>query len=279
MALAPVEGERILDMCAAPGGKTTHIAAEMKNTGLLFVNDANPERIKAVVANLHRCGVRNAVITTLDGRMFPKVMGGFDRVLLDAPCTGTGVISRDPSIKTQKDERDVLRMSHLQKELLLAAIDSVDAHSRTGGVVVYSTCSVLTEENEAVIEYALKRRHIRLVPTGLSFGRSAFTRLQDKRWHHSMKLAIRVYPHTHNMDGFFIAKLQKYENGAKETVETAAASGSEEEEIRAERASRFQLPEPEATVANNQPADTPGSAAAVVTGIGHQKKKRKSRST
>jgi len=83
-------------------------------------------------------------------------------------------------------------MSHLQKELLLAAIDSVDAHSRTGGIVVYSTCSILVEENEAVVEYALARRHVRLLPSGLAFGRPAFTRLQDKRWHPSMKNAVRV---------------------------------------------------------------------------------------
>jgi len=241
MALAPMEGEKILDMCSAPGGKTTHIAAEMKNTGFLFVNDANAERIKAVVANLHRCGVRNAVVTVLDGRMFPKVMGGFDRILLDAPCTGTGVIARDPSIKTQKDEKDVLRMSHLQKELILSAIDSVDAHSKTGGIIVYSTCSILVEENEAVIEYALARRHVRLIPTGLAFGRPAFTRIQDKRWHPSMKHAVRVYPHTHNMDGFFIAKLQKYENGPKVVTDEAVEIDAEEEKYTQKKVDQFHV--------------------------------------
>lgn len=89
MALAPQENERILDMSAAPGGKASHIAAIMKNTGVLFANDINKDRIKAVVGNFHRMGIVNSVITCMDGRKYPQNMKGFDRVLLDAPCTGT----------------------------------------------------------------------------------------------------------------------------------------------------------------------------------------------
>lgn len=74
----------------------------MKNTGCLYANDVNKPRIKSLSANLHRLGVRNAIVTNCDGKDFPKIMGGFDRILLDAPCTGTGVISKDPSAKTQK---------------------------------------------------------------------------------------------------------------------------------------------------------------------------------
>lgn len=102
MTLAPQENERILDLCAAPGGKTTHIAAIMKNTGTLFANDMNKERCKAVVANVHRLGVVNTVVCCHDGRYFPKVMTGFDRVLCDAPCSGTGVIAKDEAVKTSK---------------------------------------------------------------------------------------------------------------------------------------------------------------------------------
>eukprot|EP01087_Luapelamoeba_hula_P008126 TRINITY_DN2015_c0_g2_i2.p1 TRINITY_DN2015_c0_g2~~TRINITY_DN2015_c0_g2_i2.p1 ORF type:complete len:753 (+),score=263.92 TRINITY_DN2015_c0_g2_i2:67-2259(+) len=225
MALGARENERILDMCSAPGGKSAYIAADMKNTGTLIANDVSPIRIKAVAANLHRSGARNTIVTVYDGRKFPSVMGGFDRVLVDAPCTGTGVISRDPSIKMQKRETDVRRLACLQRALLLSAIDSVDAHSATGGVVVYSTCSILPEENEEVLNYVVSRRHVRIVPTGLAFGRPAFTRLRNKRWHPSIRNAIRVYPHTHNMDGFFVAKLQKYENGVKNASNTPASAG------------------------------------------------------
>merc|ERR1719499_1858461 len=212
MALAPQEGERILDMASAPGGKTTHIAAVMKNTGMVLANDANRERCKAVVGNCHRLGITNTVVCSHDGRMLPKVMTGFDRVLLDAPCSGTGVISKDQSVKTGKDHKDIQLCSHLQKELILAAIDCLDHKSKSGGYLVYSTCSILPEENENVVDYVLKKRHVKLVPTGLDFGVEGFTKYREKRYHPTMNLCRRYYPHTHNMDGFFVAKIKKLSN-------------------------------------------------------------------
>lgn len=94
------------------------------------------DRLKSLNANLHRLGVTNCVVVNFDGRKLPKIYQKFDRVLLDAPCSGIGVISRDPSIKVQKTRADVKKLSHLQKELIKAAIDSVDAHSKTGGYIV-----------------------------------------------------------------------------------------------------------------------------------------------
>jgi len=239
MALAPQEGEKILDMSAAPGGKTSHIAALMKNTGMLFANDANPDRAKAIVGNLHRLGVTNCAVMSYDGRALPKVGGGYNRVLLDAPCSGSGVISKDPSAKISKDDKDINRCSHLQKELILAAIDCADV----GGHIVYSTCSVLVQENEWVVDYALGKRHVALVSTGLDFGREGFTRFQKLKFHPSLKMTKRFYPHTHNMDGFFVAKLKKISNAPPKPVEEPE---KEEEKVEAENGDADSDDEPEA---------------------------------
>ncbi|EFA09757.1 probable 28S rRNA (cytosine-C(5))-methyltransferase [Tribolium castaneum] len=238
MALAPQENERILDMAAAPGGKASHIAALMKNTGVLFANDVNSERIKAIVGNFHRLGVVNSVITCVDGRKFPKILKGFDRVLLDAPCTGTGVVAKDQSVKTSKDEQDIQRCYNLQRELLLAAIDCLNAKSETGGYLVYSTCSVLPEENEWVVDYALKKRNVKLVDTGLEFGNEGFTNYRQFRFHPSLKLTRRFYPHTHNMDGFFVAKFRKFSNLIPTTAGEEQGEKRElEEEVEVEEVS------------------------------------------
>ncbi|CAM1503913.1 Fc.00g015040.m01.CDS01 [Cosmosporella sp. VM-42] len=210
MALEPQEHERVLDMAAAPGGKTTYMAAMMKNTGFIMANDPNRARAKGLIGNIHRLGARNVVVSNYDAREFPKPMGGFDRVLLDAPCSGTGVIAKDPSVKTNKTELDFMQLPHLQKQLLLAAIDSVNHASKTGGYIVYSTCSVTVEENEQVVQYALSRRpNVRLVESGLAFGKEGFTSYMGKKFDPSLKHTRRYYPHTYNVDGFFVAKFHK----------------------------------------------------------------------
>jgi len=160
-------------------------------------------------------GVRTATVTHFDGRHIPKHLGKFDRVLCDAPCSGLGVISRDPAIKLSKTMEDVNKCSHLQKELILAAIDVL----KPGGYLVYSTCSTSVFENEEVADYALRKRHVKLVPTNLTFGVPGFTRFQAKRFHPSVNLTRRYYPHVHNMDGFYVSKFKKYAHGPKTSAE------------------------------------------------------------
>lgn len=213
MALAPQPGERVLDMAAAPGGKTTHMSALMRNTGAVFANDANRQRAKGLIGNIHRLGCKNVIVCNYEAqKAFPKILGGFDRVLLDAPCSGTGVIGKDPSVKTNKDERDFLALPHMQKQLLLAAIDSVDHNSKTGGYVVYSTCSVTVEENEGVVQYILRKRpNVKIVETGLgSFGSEGFAAYGGKIFDERMKMTRRYFPHRENVDGFFVCKLKKF---------------------------------------------------------------------
>ncbi|KAK4053474.1 rRNA (cytosine-C5-)-methyltransferase nop2 [Microbotryomycetes sp. JL201] len=225
VALDPQPHERVLDMSAAPGGKTTYMAALMGNTGEVWANDSSRGRIKGLGGNVARLGCRNVVITNVDGREFPKMIGGFDRVLLDAPCSGTGVISKDQSVKT---ERDFILLSHLQKQLVLCAIDSVTSKSEKGGYVVYSTCSVTTEENEAVVSYALRKRpHVKLVDTGLPFGKEGFKSFKGKQFGKDIHLTRRFYPHVHNMDGFYVAKFkvgkpQKVKESVDDEDETIA---------------------------------------------------------
>merc|ERR1719487_906139 len=172
------------------------------------------ERCKSLVANCHRMGLTNVVVTNMDGRKLKDHLPKLDRVLLDAPCTGSGIVARDPSVKVNRGPKDFKEHSELQKELLLTAIDMVDADSKTGGYIVYSTCSCAVEEDEAVVDHILKTRNVQLVSfeSSVNFGVEGMTKYREQRFPPSMNLARRYYPHIHNMDGFFVAKLKKTSN-------------------------------------------------------------------
>lgn len=216
MALAPKKGERVLDVSAAPGGKTTHMAAMMRNSGTLVANDANKERQKSTIANLHRLNCCNSIVSVMDGRDLAKTWGlYFNKVLLDAPCSGTGVISKDPAVKLNKAQEDIRDCAFLQKELIIAAVDSLNANTPGGAFMVYCTCSLMVAENEEVVDYILRKRNVKIVDAGLPIGEPGLTKFKDKKFDPSLKLTRRFYPHKHNTDGFYVCKLQKMSNEDK----------------------------------------------------------------
>jgi NOL1/NOP2/sun family putative RNA methylase len=204
--LDPKPGEVILDLAAAPGAKTTQIAQLMKNKGIIVAIDINRRRIKSLRSNLSRCGVYNALIIRMDGRQISDLGIKADKVLLDAPCTGEGLISRDPTRKTSRELKDILYIAELQKSLIDAAL----ACLKPGGSLVYSTCAIAPEENEFVIDHALKNDNISVKKMDFNRGSPAFTDvIFGKTLHPSIKEARRLYPHKDGTEGFFICKLQK----------------------------------------------------------------------
>ena len=151
--LAPQNGEHILDLCAAPGGKTTHILEAAPEADVLAV-DVDEQRLSRVYDNLKRLGMK-ATVKQGDGR-YPAQWCGeqlFDRILLDAPCSATGVIRRHPDIKWLRRDRDITELAKLQAEIL----DAIWPHLKSGGTLVYATCSVLPEENSQQVSAFLQR--------------------------------------------------------------------------------------------------------------------------
>ncbi|KAL0210642.1 hypothetical protein RCL1_005078 [Eukaryota sp. TZLM3-RCL] len=205
MALDPKPHETILDMCSAPGGKTTHIAQILRGTGMVVANDVNEARTAGLIANIHRLGVHNSVVVNYDGRKLKDRFGLFDRVLLDAPCSGLGVVDKDPSAKMSRDDDDIKRTTHLQKELLRNAIDLC----KTGGIIIYSTCSVTLDENEGVVDYAISTGKVVVEDSMIPFGEPGILINDGKKYDQSIKLARRFYPHIHNIHGFFVCRLKK----------------------------------------------------------------------
>lgn len=187
--LAPENGERILDLCAAPGGKTTHILEAAPDADVLAV-DIDEQRLSRVYDNLKRLGMK-AQVKQGDGR-FPAQWCGdeqFDRILLDAPCSATGVIRRHPDIKWLRRERDIPELVQLQSEIL----DAIWPHLKTGGTLVYATCSILPEENSLQVATFLTRTpNANLSQTGSL----------DQPGQQNL-------PGTEEGDGFFYAKIIK----------------------------------------------------------------------
>ncbi|MHA1755106.1 MAG: NOL1/NOP2/sun family putative RNA methylase [Candidatus Odinarchaeia archaeon] len=208
IVLEPKSDEIIVDMCAAPGGKSTHISQLMKNKGLLISIEVNSKRVKSLKYNLSRCSVRNAIILHMDANDFKPSGFKVDKILLDAPCTGEGLIKVIPERKFSRTIDDIHYCSVNQKKLLSNAIKIL----KKGGVLVYSTCSLAPEENEEVIDYILKKFNVEVSPITKIIGEPGVTSFKGKKFDDSIKYAKRLYPHKHNSIGFFICKLVKKEN-------------------------------------------------------------------
>jgi NOL1/NOP2/sun family putative RNA methylase len=210
LVLNPKEGERVLDLCASPGSKTTQMAARMKNEGLLIANEVKFGRIKILAANTERCGVMNAIITRRDGialcKRFKEQNFLFDKILLDAPCSGEGTIRSTPRTSEMWNINTIKNLSKLQKSLIASAIEIL----KPNGELVYSTCTHAPEENEEVIDFALKNFNVKIEKINLPLKFvSGITKFEDKEYLEEVKYSCRIYPQNANTEGFFIAKIRK----------------------------------------------------------------------
>lgn len=197
--LKPNKRDIVLDMCAAPGSKTTQIAAKMNNKGIIIANDKKWQRLKPLSTNLQRCGVCNVVVTMEDGR---KIKGKYDKILVDAPCSASGTIRgfTQRSVKTVKSySKHLIKvLSNLQKELLIHAFNLLNK----GGILVYSTCSLDPEEDEEVVRYLLENSDAKLLKIK---GFKSKVNSEDKE----IKKCIKIWPQFYDTEGFFVAKIKK----------------------------------------------------------------------
>lgn len=180
------EGDKVLDMCAAPGGKSTYILSKLNDTGLLVSNEINSTRIRALGENLERFGARNCIITNTDSNNLRKLFTGyFDKVVIDAPCSGQGMFRKDEVAITDWSYAKVLECQSIQKEIIRDGYDML----KNGGILVYSTCTFAKEENEDVInEFISEYENAKLIEMQ------------------------RIWPHKVSGEGHFVAKIQKLEN-------------------------------------------------------------------
>jgi len=208
LVLDPRPGERVFDPCAAPGSKTTQLAALMDDRGTLVANDNNLGRLSALRSNAERCGVSNLAVTNADARNFSlKPFDGeaFDRSLVDAPCSCEGTIRKNPDALDEWSLSRVEGIAGVQRGILRRAIQV----TRASGTVVYSTCTFAPEENEGVLDAVLAETDCRIVPfeTALET-RPGVAEWNDERYDESVRHAKRVYPHLNDTGGFFCAKLE-----------------------------------------------------------------------
>ena len=200
-ALDIMENEYVLDACAAPGGKSTHIAEKMHNTGEVWSIDLHEHKVKLINENARRLGLGNIKTITMDSRQVGEKFkeGTFDRILLDAPCSGLGVMRRKPDMKYTKVEQDIERLSTIQQNLL----KSVTPLLKKGGLLVYSTCTVDKEENEKTIQTFLESH------PEFEGDLSLQERMPEAIQSLITGYDLQIFPQDFGSDGFYIAALRK----------------------------------------------------------------------
>jgi tRNA (cytosine49-C5)-methyltransferase len=205
--LSPKLGQVVMDAAAAPGGKTTHIAALMGNSGALVANEVDAHRIRVLRFNLSRMGVLNSAVTTLDMSRLPDTEPIFNSVLLDAPCSCEGRIGEDLEALALWKISRVQRCSRLQVKL----IENCFSLLTPGGTLVYSTCTMAPEENEGVVDHLLKTREDADVEEIEVPGRhvGGISEWQGTAYDDRVTRCLRLYPHHHGTQGFFVARILK----------------------------------------------------------------------
>ncbi|MCX8001943.1 MAG: RsmF rRNA methyltransferase first C-terminal domain-containing protein [Anoxybacillus mongoliensis] len=205
--LSPSPGERVLDLCAAPGGKTTQLAALMNNEGFLLANEIHPKRVKALSENIERLGITNAVVTNETPEKLSETFEGFfDKILVDAPCSGEGMFRKDGEAIEFWSLEHVQKCAQTQRHILSCAYQMLNE----GGTLVYSTCTFSPEENEQIIDWLLATYNdMELVPIekehGIQPGVVNWTNTYNEQIAHT----ARLWPHHLQGEGHFVAKMRK----------------------------------------------------------------------
>lgn len=199
-------GMLVLDMAASPGSKTTQIAQYMENEGCIIANDVRKKRINVMVSNFHQFGILIARVTIRDGRSFKEMENTFDRILIDVPCSNTGMIRKNYKYARIWTKKDVESLSKLQKSMLMSAYYAL----KPGGTMVYSTCSFDPVEDEEVVDYLLSNTDAQLEDIDLNvYSHNPILRFDGKEFDPMVEKCLRIHPQDNDTEGFFVAKVVK----------------------------------------------------------------------